>query len=71
YYGADQFNLLGVCLGKKTGRWSDFAFVRVSDLQRHKSHPHKLSVMQRVPLPGTGSPSPWSFDLAETLRLFQ
>ena len=71
YYGVDQFSLLGVCLGKKTGRWSDFAFVRVADLQRHRSHPRKLAVLQRVPLPVSTNPSPWSFDLGETLRLFQ
>ena len=32
YYGVDQFDILGVCLGKKTGNWSDFLFARVVDL---------------------------------------
>jgi len=70
YYGINQFDLLGVCIGKKTGRWSDFVFVRVADLERHSSHPQKLAVMQRVPLPGIADPSPWSFALADVLRRF-
>ena len=28
YYGAGQFQILGVCTGKKTGNWTDFLFVR-------------------------------------------
>lgn len=70
YYGLGQFNVLGVCLGKKTGHWTDFAFVAVEDLERHKNLPLKLAVMQRVPMPDVGNPFPWSFDLAEILRRF-
>ena len=32
YYGFEQYHILGVCLGKKTGDWSDFLFVRTIDL---------------------------------------
>ncbi|MBX3097922.1 MAG: hypothetical protein KF812_13810, partial [Fimbriimonadaceae bacterium] len=48
YYGVDQFDILGVCLGKKTGDWSQFLFVRSIDLTPHRTHSGKLAVMQRV-----------------------
>jgi hypothetical protein len=68
YYGIDQFDILGVCLGKKTGDWSDFLFVRVVDLIRHPKHSGKLAVMQRVPLPDSENLAPWYDDLGELLR---
>jgi hypothetical protein len=48
YYGFEQYHILGVCLGKKTGDWSDFLFVRTIDLERHAEHSQKLAVMQRA-----------------------
>jgi hypothetical protein len=51
YYGFEQYHILGVCLGKKTGDWSDFLFVRTIDLDRHSEHSQKLAVMQRLPAP--------------------
>ena len=68
FYGVDQFEILGVCLGKKTGDWSDFLYVKVSDLQRHAAHPQKLAVFQRVPLPTAKSMLPWYDDLGKLLR---
>jgi len=68
YYGVGQFDIVGVCLGKKTGDWTDFLFAKTSDLARHRSHTDKLAVMQRVPLPGTEDMSPWFEDLGELLR---
>ena len=68
YYGVDQFDILGVCLGKKTGDWSDFLFVRVVDLLRHAKYEGKLAVMQRVPLPDAQNLAPWYNDLGELLR---
>jgi hypothetical protein len=68
FYGVDQFDILGVCLGKKTGRWSDFMFARVVDLARHASHEGKLAAFQRVPLPGSEDAAPWHGDLGELLR---
>ena len=53
YYGVEQFDILGVCLGKKTGNWADFMFIRSVDLLRHRTHEGKLAVVQRVPLPGS------------------
>ena len=68
FYGVGQFDILGVCLGKKTGRWSDFVFVRVVDLVCHAKHTGKLAVMQRVPLPDSKNLVPWYNDLGELLR---
>lgn len=67
FYGVDQFGILGVCLGKKTGRWSDFLFIRAADLTCHTGHSGKLAVFQRVPLPGSAV-APWYEDLGELLR---
>jgi hypothetical protein len=71
YYDVAHFDILGVCLGKKTGRWSDLVFVKTVDLLRHARHPGKLAVMQRVPLHGIIEIAPWYSDLAELLRTFQ
>jgi hypothetical protein len=68
YYGVGQFQVLGVCLGKKTGSWSDLLFVRVADLLCHAKHKGKLAVMQRVPLPHAEDLSPWYNDLGELLK---
>jgi hypothetical protein len=68
YYGVDQFDILGVCLGKKTGNWSDFLFVRVVDLLCHAKHKGKLAVMQRVPLPDAETLAPWYNNLGELLK---
>lgn len=70
YYGVDQFDILGVCLGKKTGNWFDLLFVRSIDLEPHGTHPGKLKVMQRVPLPSGQDLSPWYNNLADLLRHF-
>ncbi len=67
YYGVDQFDILGVCLGKKTGNWSDFMFVKSVDLALHRGHEGKLAVMQRVPLPGSEDLGPWFDDLGELM----
>lgn len=68
YYGVDQYHILGVCLGKKTGNWADVIFARTVDLECHKQHPHKLALFQRVPLPDASDKSPWYDHLAELLR---
>ena len=49
FYGVGQFDILGVCLGKKTGDWSDFMFARVLDLARHSKYKGKLAVFQARP----------------------
>ena len=68
YYDVDQYEILGVCIGKKTGRWADMLFVKTRDLKRHAKYPKKLAVMQRVPLPGAIDISPWYLNLSELLK---
>jgi len=68
FYGVDQFDILGVCLGKKTGRWDEFMFILSSKLARHASYPNKLAVMHRVPLPAATNVAPWFRDIGELLR---
>jgi hypothetical protein len=70
YYGFQQSHILGVCLGKKTGDWTDFLFVRTIDLERHADHSLKLAVMQRVPLLDAESLLPWYADLGELIAHF-
>ncbi len=70
FYGFEQYHILGVCLGKKTGNWSDFLFVRTMDLERHAEHSQKLAVMQRVPLPNAENLMPWYADLGELIAHF-
>lgn len=65
-YGIDQFDILAVCLGKKTGNWTDFRFISARDLARHRDYPQKLAVIHRVPLPGAATPAPW-YDTLEAL----
>lgn len=50
YYATGYFDILAVCLGKKTGNWSDFVFAKARDLERHPDYADKLAVMHRVPL---------------------
>ena len=68
YYRVDQFDILGVCLGKKTGNWSDFMFAKSVDLARHQTHKGKLAVMQRVPLPGSKASGLWFDNLGDLLK---
>jgi hypothetical protein len=67
-YGIEQFHILGVCLGKKTGNWQDFLFARTTDLQIDTRNPHKLAVFQRIPLPGDSDLRPWYDDLEQLLK---
>lgn len=68
YYDATHFQIVGVCLGKHTGDWSQFMFARTADLLRHKNYPHKFEVMHRVPLPNSGDYGFWSDDLATIIK---
>lgn len=68
FYDADHFHILAVCLGKKTGRWSDFLFIRSDHLQRHSRYPQKIAVMHRVPLPDDTIFPPWYTSLESLIR---
>jgi hypothetical protein len=67
YYEVNYFDILGVCLGKKTGNWDDFLYVKSADLARHRRYPSKLAVMHRVPLPTADTVAPWHRTLEDLL----
>jgi len=71
FYGREQFDILAVCMGKKTRNWKQFFFVRVSDLQAHQTFPDKLAVMHRVPLPESLDIHPWYRSLGDLIKAGQ
>lgn len=67
YYSVGAFDVLAVCLGKKTKDWAQFHFAAAADLARRASAPSVLAVMHPVPLPGAPDMGPWSDDLGVIL----
>jgi hypothetical protein len=67
FYGFDEFEVLAVCLGKKTHAWKQFVFVHVSHLSVHEKYLGKMAVMHAVPLPETIDIAPWARSLGELL----
>lgn len=67
YYGFDQFEILAVCLGKKTHDWHQFMYVQTRHLERHSKFKDKLAVMHPVPLPSVPKPYPWHRSLESLL----
>jgi hypothetical protein len=57
YYDVDRFDIVAVCLGKKTGDWGEFFYAMTADLTRSSKYPDKLDIMHRVPLPESVAPS--------------
>jgi hypothetical protein len=68
FYGIDQFEILAVCLGKKTHDWSQFLYVQTKHLSRHPKYRKKLAVMHRVPLPAGPIDPPWYDSLVALLK---
>lgn len=70
YYDVDYFDILAVCLGKKSGDWTQFVFAKAGDLARHQTYPGKIATMQRVPLtlPDRDAESPWFDSLSALLE---
>lgn len=68
FYGIDQFEILAVCLGKKTHNWKQFMYVQSKDLARHKKYKKKLAVMHPVPLPTGPVEPPWYDSLVALLK---
>lgn len=66
FYNYDQFEILAVCLGKKTHDWQKFVFIQTKDLAAHSKHPNKIATMHRVPLPGSNVEPPW-YETLESL----
>ena len=67
FYGFDQFQILGVCLGNQTGDWTNFMFIRTTDLPPHRLHSQKIQILNRVPLLD-GELGHWSTNLADIVR---
>jgi hypothetical protein len=59
HYGFGQFDILAVCLGKKTHNWRQFMYAQTKDLASHSKYPDKLAVMHPVPLPDSTILHPW------------
>ena len=59
FYSFGYFQILAVCLGKKTGNWRQFMFAVARDLAPRAGSPDKLAVFQRVPLPASKVDHPW------------
>ncbi|MFQ5875728.1 MAG: hypothetical protein ACE5JL_18270 [Dehalococcoidia bacterium] len=69
YYPVTRSNVMAVCLGKKTGNWSDFLFAKSTDLIRHPDYSDRLAVMQPVPLLSSPELGVWRSDLGEVIAL--
>ncbi|OGW62177.1 MAG: hypothetical protein A2V83_06125 [Nitrospirae bacterium RBG_16_64_22] len=59
FYGYDQFEILAVCLGKKTHDWTQFVFIESKNLAKHRKYKSKMAVMHPVPLPSSPVAPPW------------
>lgn len=63
FYSYEQFEILAVCLGKKTHNWKQFLFIQSKDLDRHPDFKNKIGVMHEVPLPDSDIKPPWYISL--------
>lgn len=68
FYDYSQFDILAVCLGKKTHNWKQFLFIKCKDLGRHPDYRNKIAVMHKVPLPGSDIKPPWHISLEDLIR---
>ncbi|WP_394796073.1 hypothetical protein [Armatimonas sp.] len=68
YYDASHFEIIAVCLGKKTRNWKQFFFASAADLSHHKEYPEKLAVMHSLPASGNADNEIWFSDLRTLLR---
>ena len=59
FYAFDQFEILAVCLGKKTHDWTQFMFIESKHLAKHPKYKMKMAVMHPVPLPASPVAPPW------------
>jgi hypothetical protein len=71
FYGHDQFDLIGVCMGKATGKWSDFAFALTRELPSHPKHQEKLAVLHPVCFPNSPTGVHWYGDLEEAIAAYE
>jgi len=59
FYSFTQFEILAVCLGKKTHDWTQFMFIESKNLAKHPKFKLKMAVMHPVPLPSSPVAPPW------------
>jgi hypothetical protein len=59
FYDTNHFDVLAVCLGKKTHDWRQFFYICTLDLPRHSKHQTKIAVMHPVPLSTGPVDPPW------------
>lgn len=45
YYDRHHFDVVAVCMGRKTGRWSQFLYALVRELPENRKYANKLQVM--------------------------
>jgi hypothetical protein len=69
YYGYDQFEILAVCLGKKTHNWRQFMFIQSKNLARHPKYKSKMAVIHPVPLPISNVVPPWYTALENLIKV--
>lgn len=68
YYSYKQFDILAVCLGKKTHDWKQFMFIQSKYLAPHPLYKEKIAVMHEVPLPTLDVKPPWYSSLEILLK---
>ncbi len=68
FYSFGQFEILAVCLGKKTHDWTQFMFIESKRLAKHPEYKKKMAVMQRVPLPDSSVKPPWYTTLEDLIK---
>lgn len=68
YYSFNQFEILAVCLGKKTHNWRQFMFIQPRHLTKHAKFDGKMAVMHPVPLPSLPVKPPWHDSLEGVVR---
>jgi hypothetical protein len=67
YYDVNHFDVIAVCIGRKTGNWSEFRYALVDELPRHVKFPQKLKVMHEV-RDETGADPRWFSRLQEVIN---
>ncbi len=67
FYDTNHFDVLAVCLGKKTHDWRQFLYICTPDLPKHSKHQTKIAVTHRVPLPTESVDPPWFTSLDDLI----
>jgi len=68
FYKNNQFEILAVCLGKKTQNWTEFMYIETKHLAKHSHYRDRLNVMHRVPLQSVAINPPWYNSLEDLIK---